>query len=101
MKKRALCIDRIHDERLQQEEREPACAAVCPARACHFGDLADPEGPLARLVAEWGGVELLAEFGPRPTDRWAPPRPLAARPPLVEARSTGGFLGWIDRLLGG
>ncbi|MCX8101294.1 MAG: 4Fe-4S dicluster domain-containing protein [Geminicoccaceae bacterium] len=103
MKKCTLCVDRIHDERLPPEEREPACVAVCPARARHFGDLADPEGPLARLVAERGGVELLPELGYRPTNLYLPPRPgrpLAAQAPLVEAPSTAGFLGWVDRLLG-
>ncbi len=105
MKKCTLCVDRLEDPRLPPAERVPACVAACPAHARHFGDLADPESPVARLVAERGGVEPLAELGYRPTNRYLPPRsrrPLAAgTEPLSDAPATGGFLGWLDRLLDG
>lgn len=104
MKKCTLCADRIDDERAPIEEREPACVAVCPARARHFGDLGDPENAVSRLVAERGGVELLPELGYRPTNRYLPPRPgrrLGAEGERLEdAPAEGGFLGWLDRLLG-
>lgn len=105
MKKCTLCVDRIGDERLPAEDRVPACVAACPARARHFGDLRDPESAVSRLVAERGGVELLGELGYRPTNRYLPPRPgrrLAAEGERLEdAPAEGGFLGWLDRLLGG
>jgi len=105
MKKCTLCVDRIGDERLSAAEREPACVATCPARARHFGDLADPDSAVSRLVAERGGVELLAELGYRPTNRYLPPRPgrrlAASAERLEDAPAEGGFLGWLDRLLGG
>lgn len=105
MKKCTLCVDRIDDARLPEEDRVPACVAACPARARHFGDLGDPASPVAKLVAERGGVELLPELGYRPTNRYLPPRPgrrlAASGERLEDAPTAGGFLGWLDRLLGG
>jgi Fe-S-cluster-containing dehydrogenase component len=106
MKKCTLCVDRIYNENLAPEEREPACVATCPARARHFGDLADPESDVSRLVKERDGMDLMPDLGYRPTNKYLPPRPrsgpdaapmLAA---LAEPAPEGGFLGWVDRLLG-
>jgi Fe-S-cluster-containing dehydrogenase component len=102
MKKCTLCIDRIYNETLPPEEREPACVATCPARARHFGDLADPGSAVSQLVATRGGYELMPEMGYRPTNRYLPPRP--SRPPAggpveLEPAPEGGFLGWLDRVL--
>jgi Fe-S-cluster-containing dehydrogenase component len=102
MRKCTLCIDRIGDAGRSVEEREPACVTTCPARARHFGDLADPASPVARLVAERGGVALAAELGYRPTNRYLPPRapaPCAAPAVLPDAPAATGLLGWLDRLL--
>ena len=33
MKKCTLCVDRINDERLPEEERQPACVLACPTHA--------------------------------------------------------------------
>ncbi len=101
MKKCTLCIDRIYNENLPVEEREPACVRTCPARARHFGDLGDPESEISRLVAERDGVALMPELGYRPTNRYLPPRrpvPEADRAQALEP-APGGFLGWLDRLL--
>ncbi|HZD24726.1 MAG TPA: 4Fe-4S dicluster domain-containing protein, partial [Alphaproteobacteria bacterium] len=54
MKKCTLCVDRIHNETLPEEERVPACVATCPANARHFGDFADPDSVVSRLTAERG-----------------------------------------------
>ena len=112
MKKCTLCIDRIYNDHLA--DPVPACVSTCPARARHFGDLADPESEVSRLVAERGGYELMPETGCRPTNRYLPPRsretaaPAAGAggedaaepaPALADAPAEGGFLGWIDRLL--
>ena len=104
MKKCTLCIDRIYNEHLPVEEREPACVRTCPAKARHFGDLGDPESPVSRLVAEREGVGLMPELGYRPTNRYLPPRReravgAAATAPATLEPAPGGFLGWLDRLL--
>ncbi len=106
MKKCTLCIDRIYNEALPEEDREPACVRACPTRARHFGDLADPESDVSRLVAARGGFDLMPETGYRPTNKYLPPRPRrdAGSEPemaLEDASSAGGFLGWLDRMLGG
>ncbi len=101
MKKCTLCVDRIYNENLPVEEREPACVRTCPARARHFGDLGDPESDVSQVVAERGGVALMPELDYRPTNRYLPPRrpvPAAERPKALEP-APGGFLGWLDRLL--
>ena len=43
MKKCTLCVDRIYNENLPEEDREPACVRTCPTGARHFGDFADPD----------------------------------------------------------
>jgi len=104
MKKCTLCVDRIYNDNLPEEDREPACVRTCPAKARHFGDLADPDSAVSILVAERGGIELMPEQGTAPVNRYLPPRekdqidvlgPLLAP---VEEEPTG-FLGWLDRAL--
>ena len=103
MKKCTLCVDRIENTQLPEIDRIPACVRTCPTGARHFGDLADPESPVSRLVSSRGGFELMPEQDTRPTNKYLPPRdrdidilaPLLA--PLPEAE--GGFLGWLDRTL--
>ncbi|HEY4560367.1 MAG TPA: 4Fe-4S dicluster domain-containing protein, partial [Lysobacter sp.] len=105
MKKCTLCIDRIYNENLAEAERQPACVQACPTRARHFGDLADPESKVSKLVAERGGVDLMAELGYKPTNKYLPPRPrraAAATPPPAEALDTATLppvLRWLDRVL--
>ncbi len=103
MKKCTLCIDRIYNERLEPVDRVPACVATCPASARHFGDLADPDSDVSRLVAARGGYDLMPEAGYAPTNKYLPPRaapePEATPEQLPAASSEGGFLGWVDRLL--
>ncbi len=105
MKKCTLCVDRIYNETIPEEERQPACVRTCPTKARHFGDLADPESDVSRLVAERGGMDLMPEMGYRPTNKYLPPRArregcaVEAPKALETARPEGGFLGWLDRLL--
>lgn len=101
MKKCTLCIDRIYNENLDPVDRVPACVAVCPTSARHFGDLGDPSSAVSRLVAERGGVDLMADLDYRPTNKYLPPRrpdagEAAALAPLDEP---GGFFAWVDRML--
>ena len=106
MKKCTLCVDRIYNDNLAEEDRVPACVATCPTGARHFGDLGDPDSAVSQLVAERGGVELMPELGYKPTNRYLPPRAGSGRRadakavrPLEDATPQGGFLGWVDRML--
>ena len=103
MRKCTLCIDRIYDENLPPAEREPACVATCPSRARHFGDLADPQSEVSRLVAERGGVDLLAELGYRPTNKYLPPRrasiPTTPQKPRTSGAVGTALLNLLDKVL--
>ncbi len=106
MKKCTLCIDRIYNENIPEADRQPACVNACPTRARHFGDLADPDSHVSKLVAERGGMDLMPEMGYRPTNKYLPPRPRGARAAgtgaaaaLAPADPQGGVLGWLDRML--
>ncbi|MBB5223242.1 Fe-S-cluster-containing dehydrogenase component [Amaricoccus macauensis] len=103
MKKCTLCEDRIDNLALPEEDRIPACVRTCPAGARHFGDLADPESAVSRLVAERGGIDLMPEQQTRPTNKYLPPRSrdVDVLAPLLEPlpEEAGGFLGWLDRTL--
>ncbi|WP_300614609.1 4Fe-4S dicluster domain-containing protein [Dokdonella sp.] len=108
MQKCTLCVDRIYNETLDEEDRQPACVKACPTRARHFGDLGDAESAVSRLVAERDGYALMPEFGYRPVNRYLPPRPrrdAANAPPAPPREETldreklPGVLRWLDRVL--
>jgi Fe-S-cluster-containing dehydrogenase component len=105
MRKCTLCIDRIENKDLPEAEREPACVATCPSRARHFGDLADPQSKVSQLVKARGGVDLLAELGYRPTNKYLPPRKATIptgpheTPPRGSCGFTGALLKLLDRAL--
>ncbi len=105
MKKCTLCVDRIYNDNIPEQDRVPACVAACPTSARHFGDLGDPLSAVSRLVQERGGVDLSPELGYKPVNKYLPPRAretrtttMAARP-LPDVAPEGGFLGWVDRLM--
>lgn len=107
MKKCTLCVDRIYNENIPEEDRVPSCVRTCPAGARHFGDFADPESNVSILTAERGGMDLMPEQGTKPVNKYLPPRPktdveqIDILGPLLERQpeETGGFLGWLDRTL--
>lgn len=104
MKKCTLCVDRIYNETLAEEDREPACVRTCPTNARHFGDFADPESHVSQLVAARGGYDLMPDMGTKPTNKYLPPRkkgPGNASPlaPLLDINASG-IAGWLDRMLG-
>ena len=78
MKKCTLCVDRIYNQNLAEEDRQPACVQACPTRARHFGDLGDPESAVSQLVAKREGVALMPDLGYQPVNRYLPPRPRRA-----------------------
>jgi len=83
MKKCTLCVDRIYDDMLAPEDRQPACVLACPTHARLFGDLDDPESEVSRVTAERGGFALLPELGYKPVNKYLPPR--QPKPVLTEA----------------
>ncbi|MBP0484348.1 4Fe-4S dicluster domain-containing protein [Sagittula salina] len=108
MKKCTLCVDRIDNPTLPEEDRIPACVRTCPAGARHFGDLSDPNSAISALVEERGGFDLMPEQGTRPVNKYLPPRPrdtwteeVDVLAPFLEpvAEDARGFLGWLDRTL--
>ncbi|MBV9734515.1 MAG: 4Fe-4S dicluster domain-containing protein, partial [Acidisphaera sp.] len=104
MKKCTLCIDRIYNGTLPEEERVPACVSTCPARARHYGDLGDPDSDVSRLVRARGGYDLMPEMGYRPVNKYLPPRGRpTARTPSPEPRPApepaNPLLRWVDRVL--
>jgi len=110
MKKCTLCVDRIYNENIPEEDRIPACVRTCPAGARHFGDFADPESEVSILSAARGGIALMPEQDTKPVNRYLPPRPktdvtdeskIDILAPFLApiATETGGFLGWLDKAL--
>ena len=108
MKKCTLCVDRIYNENLPEEDRVPACVRTCPAGARHFGDFNDPDSDVSKLTAERGGMDLMPEQGTSPVNKYLPPRPkdqlddqIDVLGPLLQPVSDTpkGLLGWIDKAL--
>jgi Fe-S-cluster-containing dehydrogenase component len=113
MKKCTLCVDRIYNENLPEEDRVPACVRTCPAGARHFGDFSDPESHVSKLTSERGGMDLMPEQGTHPVNKYLPPRPKdrldQPKPageidilapflaPIIEEPK--GFLRWLDSAL--
>lgn len=110
MKKCTLCADRIYNENIPEEDRQPACVKACPTDARHFGDLADSNSNVSQLVNDRDGFELMPEQETKPVNRYLPPRvkedidPIPAEDvltPMINKvpKDLKGFLGWIDRVL--
>ncbi len=74
MKKCTLCIDRITDERLPENERQPACVLACPTNARLYGDVHDPESEVSVTIRENGGYQLMPEWGTKPANHYLPRR---------------------------
>ena len=75
MKKCTLCVDRIYDERLAPEERQPACVLACPTSARMFGDFDDPQSNVAKASAARGMSPMLIDLGYKPVNSYLAPRP--------------------------
>jgi Fe-S-cluster-containing dehydrogenase component len=106
MKKCTLCVDRIYNEHIPEESRQPACVQACPTRARHFGDLGDPESAVSKLVAARDGQALMPELGYAPVNRYLPPRPrrtgtpaAGPAPETLDSAQLPSLLRWLDRAL--
>jgi Fe-S-cluster-containing dehydrogenase component len=55
-----FCLHRVN------AGKSPACVETCPTRALTFGDLADPDSEVSRLVAARKNVVLQPESGNKP-----------------------------------
>ncbi len=74
MKKCTLCVDRIYDQSLPEQERKPACVLACPTSARMFGDVHDPESAVSVAIREQGGYQLMPEWGSKPSNHYLPRR---------------------------
>jgi Fe-S-cluster-containing dehydrogenase component len=104
MKKCTLCVDRIYNENLPEVDRIPSCVRTCPAGARHFGDFADPNSNVSKLVAERGEITLMPEQGTKPVNRYLPPRlkdqiTKKQTQPETIAENADGFFAWLDKSL--
>ena len=105
MKKCTLCVDRIYNENLPEEDREPACVRTCPAGRAAFrrsgrsrqrgqpaGGRTRRHGPDART----GHANRSTSTCRRAPDARAEVDVLA---PFLEpvAEDAQGLLGWLDR----
>lgn len=68
VEKCTLCVHR------QAEGQVPSCVWSCPAGARVFGDLADPDSRVSRLIRDREGEALLEEVGTRPSVSYQPAR---------------------------
>ena len=103
MKKCTLCVDKIYNKNLPEQSRVPACVAACPTGARSFGDLADPNSGVAKLVASRQGYDLMPEQDCKPVNKYLPPRkgkkdkPAALAPRVTDIENA--ILRWIDKTL--
>ena len=108
MKKCTLCVDRIYNENLAVEDRQPACVKACPTGARHFGDLGDTGSKVSKLVAERGGYDLFPDMGYKPVNKYLPPRPRrdattakAEALPKPDGSAFDRLFAWADKVLSG
>ena len=106
MKKCTLCVDRIYNTHLEEEDRIPACVRTCPTSARHFGDLGDPSSEVSQLVAARGGFDLMPEQGTKPVTKYLPPRPRHSATAdevdlvaMAKKTTPSGFWKWLDQTL--
>jgi Fe-S-cluster-containing dehydrogenase component len=76
MEKCTFCVQRIRRARNEAEvqgrpiydgEIQPACVQTCPPGALVFGDGADPDSQVSRLMRSQRGFRLLESFDTQPS----------------------------------
>ena len=99
MKKCTLCIDRIYDQNLPEEERQPACVLTCPTGSRKFGDFDDPNSEVSQLAQSRQGFDLLPELNYRPTNQYLPPRAPTEVKVHAKRSTQEGVRGWINKMI--
>ena len=106
MKKCTLCVDKIYNQDLPEASRVPACVSACPTGARSFGDLADPDSTVSKLVVQRNGFDLMPEQDCAPVNKYLPLRervqPLMSPSSELQPRVTdaaNALLKWIDKTL--
>ena len=100
MKKCTLCVDRIYDENLPEDERKPACVMTCPSHARYFGDFDDPNSEVSIISRERNGEQLMPELGYQPVNKYLRPREKKNVDTYVnETNSIKTVKDWVNRLV--
>ena len=101
MKKCTLCVDRIYDKALPEEERKPACVLTCPTSSRLFGDFDDPDSEVSIAVKERNGQDLMPELGYKPTNKYLPPRQQIEVPTIhnEQVSPLSSFKQWLNKTI--
>ncbi|CUH78242.1 Tetrathionate reductase electron transport protein [Tritonibacter multivorans] len=106
MKKCTLCVDRIYNRNVPEEDRVPACVRACPTGARAFGDLGDPNSEVSQSVAARDGFNLLDAFGYKPVNKYLPPRinsvqvsPVVEKTAAPDGSRLEKLFAWADKAL--
>tara|TARA_Y100000590_G_C15705245_1_gene1008326 strand:- start:1106 stop:1831 length:726 start_codon:yes stop_codon:yes gene_type:complete len=103
MKKCTLCVDRIYNENLEEQERVPACVSACPTNARHFGDFNDKDSFVSKKVQERGGSDLMPELDYKPVNKYLHPKTKTTNEEgeLLHTASSkeNKILQWLDSFL--
>ena len=100
MKKCTLCVDRIYDQNLPEDERKPACVMTCPAHARYFGDFDDPNSEVSVITRERNGKSLMPELGYEPTNKYLAPREKKHVETYInETNPINKVKDWVNRLV--
>ena len=101
MKKCTLCVDKIYNENLPENERLPACVSSCPTGARSFGDLGDENSEVSKLVNEREGYNLMPEQDCKPLNKYLPPKlnkDLFNNEELKPGSKNNNFEDWINEI---
>ena len=101
MKKCTLCVDKIYNENLLENERLPACVSSCPTGARSFGDLGDENSEVSKLVNEREGYNLMPEQDCKPINKYLPPKlnkDLFSNEELKPVSKSNNFEDWINEV---
>jgi len=101
MKKCTLCVDKIYNENLPENERLPACVSSCPTGARSFGDLGDENSEVSKLVNEREGYNLMPEQDCKPINKYLPPKlnkDLFNNEELKPVSKNDNFEDWINEV---
>lgn len=100
MKKCTLCVDRIYDQNLPEEERQPACVMTCPAHARFFGDFDNPDSQVSVLSRERNGKQLMPDLAYHPVNKYLPPREKKHVATYInETNPIEKVKDWVNRLI--